>query len=174
LKRILLLRHAKSSHAEADASDFDRPLNHRGQAAAPRMGAYMAGAGWLPQRVLCSAARRARDTVEGLWRDWPEQPPAQVESDLYGADAGDLLERLRRLPDDEESVLLVGHNPAIQQAALDLAGTGDPDLYAAMRAKFPTAALAVLDAEVGRWGDLGPGCATLTAFVGPRDLEAGD
>lgn len=170
MKRILLLRHAKSSHDEPAADDFDRPLNPRGQAAAPLVGACMAERGWLPERVLVSAARRARETVEGLWPDWPQQPPTLVESGLYGASARDLVERLRNLPDDEASVLLVGHNPAIQQAALDLAGSGDPDTYAGMRAKFPTAALAVLDADVARWADLGPGCAELAAFVRPKDL----
>ena len=173
MKRILLLRHAKSSHDDPGVEDFDRPLTARGQGAAPIMGGHMAAQGWLPERVLCSAARRARDTVEGLWRDWPRQPPAQVESALYGASPGDLLERLRRLPDAEATVLLVGHNPAIQQTALDLAGTGDPETYAEMRAKFPTTALAVLDAEVDHWGELGPGRAGLTAFVRPQDL-AGD
>lgn len=171
MKRILLLRHAKSSHDDPAASDFDRPLAVRGENAAPRMGARMAAAGWIPERVVVSAARRARDTVEALWRDWPQQPPTLVESDLYGAGAADLLDRLRRLPDAEGTVLLVGHNPAIQQTALDLAGTGDADAYAAMRAKFPTAALAVLDAEVAHWADLRPGCAVLSAFVRPGDLD---
>lgn len=170
MKRILLLRHAKSSHEDPALADFDRSLNARGQRAAPLMGGHMAAQGWLPERVLCSAARRARDTVEGLWRDWPRQPPALVESALYQATADDLLERLRRLPDDETSVLVVGHNPAIHQVALDLAGTGDRDTYAAMRGKFPTAALAVLDAEVGHWAGLASGCAILTAFVRPADL----
>lgn len=170
MKRILLLRHAKSSHDDPQAADFDRPLNQRGQGAAPLMGSHMAARDWLPERVLCSAARRARDTVEGLWRDWPRQPPALVESALYQATAGDLLERLKRLPDGDGSVLVVGHNPAIHQVALDLAGSGDPETYAALRAKFPTAALAVLDAEVDHWGELGPGRAELIAFVRPKDL----
>ena len=173
MKRIYLLRHAQSSHDEPGVDDFERGLTARGQSAAPVMGDQMAAAGWLPDRVLCSAARRARETVEALWRQWPTQPPTQVETDLYGAHPGDLLERLRRLPDESGSVLLVGHNPAIQQLALDLAGTGDADAYAAMRAKYPTAALAVLEAEVEHWSELRPGCAVLAAFVRPRDLEAG-
>lgn len=170
MKRILLLRHAQSSQEDDAGRDFDRPLTRRGEGAAPLMGSHMAAAGWLPARVIVSAARRARDTVEGLWRDWPSRPPTLVEGDLYGAAPGDLMERLRRLPDDEDSVLLVGHNPAIQQTALDLAGDGDAEAYAAMRAKFPPAALAVLDADVGRWADLGPGAADLAAFVRPQDL----
>lgn len=170
MKRILFLRHAQADSADAAGRDFDRPLSLRGEGAAPLVGSYMATSGWLPERVVASAARRARDTLEGLWRDWPTRPPTLVEADLYGAGPGELLQRLRRLPETEDSVLLVGHNPAIQQAALDLAGGGDPEAYAAMRAKFATAALAVLDADVDRWADLGPGRAELAAFVRPKDL----
>ncbi|MEF8792452.1 SixA phosphatase family protein [Thiohalorhabdus sp.] len=173
MKRILLLRHAQSSHENDGGGDFARRLTPRGEGAAPLMGRHMAAAGRIPERVVVSAARRARDTVEGLWRDWPTRPPTLVEGELYGAAPGELMSRLRGLPDGEASVLLVGHNPAIQQTALDLAGSGDGEAYAAMRAKFPTAALAVLDAEVERWTNLGPGCAKLTAFVRPRDLEGG-
>ncbi|MFB6259712.1 MAG: histidine phosphatase family protein [Thiohalorhabdaceae bacterium] len=171
MKRIMLLRHAKASPESDAGKDFDRPLTPRGEGAAPLMGRHMAATGRIPARVVVSAARRARDTVEGLWRDWPSSPPTSVEADLYGVEPAGLMERLKRLPDDEDSVLLVGHNPAIQQAALDLAGGGDEGAYAAMRAKFPTAALAVLDAEVERWTDLRPGVAELIAFVRPKDLD---
>lgn len=169
-KRILLLRHAKADPGASGEADIDRALTTRGQAAAPVMGDYMGSAGWIPERVLCSAARRARETLEALWQGWPGQPPVQVENALYGASPDDLLARLRRLPEEEDSVLLVGHNPAVQQLALDLAGGGDPEPYSAMRAKFPTAALAVLEAELAAWDDLGPGAADLNAFVRPRDL----
>lgn len=169
-KRILLLRHAKAEPAGSGQADVDRPLAGRGQAAAPAMGDYMASVGWLPERVLCSAARRARETLEALWQGWPGQPPVQVENALYGASSGDLLDRLRRLPGEESWVLLVGHNPGIQQLALELAGGGDPETLAQLRTKFPTTALAVLEADVAAWATLSSGVADLTAFVRPRDL----
>lgn len=170
MKRILLLRHAKSSHAEAGVRDFDRPLNDRGLAAAAAMGRSMAGAGRIPDDILCSAARRARETLDALWQDWPQRPRADWDEALYGAAAQGLRQRLTILPEAVESVLVIGHNPAIEELARDLAGGGDPDAYATMRAKYPTAALAVLDADIGAWAELRTAAADLTAFVRPRDL----
>lgn len=170
MKRLFLLRHAKSSHEGPEVTDFERGLTQRGQGAARLMGEHMATQGWLPEQVLCSAARRAQETLEGLWQNWAAQPPVRVEGDLYGTGARELRERLQRLPEATDSVLLVGHNPAIQQLALDLAGSGEVEAYAAMRAKFPTAALAVL--EVGPWHELYPGGAALVAFVRPKDLAS--
>lgn len=170
MKRILLLRHAKARPGDAATRDADRPLDPRGEAAATAVGGYLARAGWLPEAVLCSAARRARETLEGLWREWPNHPPAAYEEGLYAAGPAELLARLRAVGPETESVLVVGHNPTIQQAALDLAGGGSRAAYAQMKARFPTAGLAVLEAEVTDWSRLGPGTADLRAFFGPGEI----
>ncbi|HKL77263.1 MAG TPA: histidine phosphatase family protein [Gammaproteobacteria bacterium] len=170
MKRILLLRHAKARPGDADTLDADRPLDPRGEAAATAVGGYLARAGWLPDAVLCSAARRARETLEGLWRDWPHQPPAVYEEALYAAGPADLLARLQEADPETETVLVVGHNHTIQQAALDLAGGGNTAAYAQMKARFPTAGLALLEADVADWSELHPGGADLRAFVGPEDV----
>ena len=170
MKRILLMRHAKASRDEPGLADFDRPLAPRGTEAAPAMGAWIQQAGWRPEVVLCSAARRARDTLDGVWRDWPSRPPVRFEDALYTATAWDLLARLREVEAATASILVVGHNPTIQQAAVDLAGGGDIEAYGRMKDKFPTAALAVLEADVPEWLALNPGGADLRAFVRPRDL----
>jgi phosphohistidine phosphatase len=170
LKRILLLRHAKASRGDPATADRDRPLDPRGEEAAPAVGGYLARAGWLPDSVLCSAARRARDTLHGLWRDWPHHPPVAYEEALYTAGPADLLARLQKVAPDTETVLVVGHNPTIQQAALDLAGGGSRAAYAQMKARFPTTGLAVLEADVTEWSGLYPGTADLRAFFGPEEI----
>jgi phosphohistidine phosphatase len=94
-----------------------------------------------------------------------------VEADLYGAGDGSLLRRLHRLPDKADSVLLVGHNPGIQDLALALAGRGDAETLARLWAKMPTGALATVATPVTRWRDLRPRGGELVAFVVPRELS---
>ncbi|MFA9460525.1 SixA phosphatase family protein [Thiohalorhabdus sp. Cl-TMA] len=171
MKRILLMRHAKSSREEAGLADYDRPLNERGQKVAPRMGGYLRDAGLVPDRILCSSARRTRETLEQLWSEWETLPNVAFEDGLYTATAASLLERLHALSADTGTVLVVGHNPAIQEAAVDLAGGGPPAAYGRMKAKFPTGAVAVLVLEGDSWAGVGRGRADLERFVAPADLE---
>jgi phosphohistidine phosphatase len=119
--------------------------------------------------VLCSSAVRARQTLEAIM---PVLGGAEVaiEDRLYGASSGQLLERLREVPDNTASVLLIGHQPAIQELALALAGGGAE--LASVRAKFPTAALATL-VFAGGWSGLARGRAELAGFVKPKELAAG-
>jgi len=170
LKRIFLLRHAQAEGQDPAGSDFERPLTERGQAAAAAVGAYMARVGWRPAAVLCSPARRARETWDALARDWPAPRPSAENAELYEAGPAQVVACLHHVPADADSVLVVGHNPAIQQAALDLAGGGNTAAYAQMKARFPTAGLALLEADVADWSELHPGGADLRAFVGPEDV----
>jgi phosphohistidine phosphatase len=121
-----------------------------------------------PSVVLCSSAVRTRETLDRLLPALGS-PEVLIERGLYEASAGDLLARLREVPDAAASVLLVGHQPAIQQLALGLAGDGEQ--LARLRAKFPTAAMATL-LFVGEWGLLEPGCAELVDYVKPKELPA--
>jgi phosphohistidine phosphatase len=189
-KRLLILRHAKSSWDDPGLDDHDRPLAPRGRKAAAAMAGYLHATGIQPALVLCSSARRAVETLEGV------SPGGErlIEPDLYGASATELIERLRRVPDDIGSVMLIGHNPAMQTLVLRLAAGGDeaaterspaagreeqttgrgrsatsPDLAEVQR-KFPTAALATLAVECA-WSELGPGCARLASFVRPKQLS---
>jgi phosphohistidine phosphatase len=156
MARLYLLRHAKSSWKDASLDDHDRPLAPRGRKAAKAIGRYMRDQGIEPELVLCSTARRARQTLERLG---PPGLDARIEPELYGAGADALLARLRGVPDAVASVLLIGHNPGMQQLAFNLAGLDD---------KFPTAALATF--EVDGWSRLGR--AELVDYVRPRDLDA--
>jgi phosphohistidine phosphatase len=171
MHRLFVLRHAKSSWNNASMADFDRPLASRGQHAAEAMAEHVAALDDPPALVLCSTARRAQDTLEPLRDRLPPGTEVRLEDDLYGADAPDLLVRLRAVPDEIASVMIVGHNPGLEDLVRGLGRDGDAGLIARVHAKFPTAALATLAFD-GPWKQLGSaGPARLESFVVPGDLE---
>lgn len=172
-KQLFVLRHAKSSWDDPGLDDHERPLAARGRRATELLGKHLRANGIEPAQVLCSSARRTRETCEGV------VPGAEVsiEPDLYEASAEQLLERLRRVPEDTESVMVIGHNPALQMLALRLAGAngdntgaGDSAKASELQRKFPTGALATLSFDCP-WRDLSAGSAELVDFVRPRDLH---
>lgn len=167
--RLLLLRHAKSSWDDPGLADHDRPLAARGRRAAASIRQHVQDAGVDPQLVLCSSAVRAAQTWEAIRDGIDGDPEVEISRDLYEAGAEDLLERLHGVPDTAKSVLLVGHNPSMEELARELSGRGNPEALAAMTLKYPTGGLASLSFE-GRWADLAPGNAYLDTFVVPRDL----
>ena len=161
-KRLLLLRHAKSSWDDPSLADRDRPLAPRGRKAAQRIKAYLNREQIPVALVLCSPARRARETLELV------APPGEVviEDELYGATAAELLERLCRVADQVDAVMLIGHEPAIRELAVGLLERGSE----LADRKFPTGALATLT-FTGPWSALALGHARLAAFVIPRELS---
>jgi phosphohistidine phosphatase len=167
VKRLFLLRHAKSSWDDPGLDDHDRPLAPRGRRASALIAEHLRRAPIGPVLVLCSSARRTRETLETVM---PALDPVKVriERELYGASFEDLLQRLREVPDEVESVMMVGHQPAIQELALHLAGEGSE--LERVRAKFPTAALATLT-FAGEWSELGHRSAELIAYVKPKQLQ---
>jgi phosphohistidine phosphatase len=170
VKVLYLLRHAKSSWDDPALADHERPLAPRGRRAAARIAKHLNREGIRPALILCSSSRRTRQTLEPVVAALPDVP-TQVEADLYGAGDGSLLRRLHRIPDKADSVLLVGHNPGIQDLALALAGRGDAETLARLWAKMPTGALATIATPVTRWRDLRPRGGELVAFVVPRELS---
>jgi phosphohistidine phosphatase len=168
MKTIYLLRHAKSSWKDETLADYDRPLAGRGRKAAKAMAKHMAAAGVAPALVLCSSARRTRDTLERVRPGLGGDPRVEFEDELYGAGARELIARLSEVAESVPSVMLIGHNPGLEDLALSLAAGGER--LDELRAKFPTGALATLDFE-GSWADLGPGSAELAAYVLPRELD---
>jgi phosphohistidine phosphatase len=167
-RRLYLLRHAKSSWKNPALADHDRPLAGRGRRAAAALADHMAEHQIVPEFVLCSTALRTRETYERL-EAVLEGAPVLYERRMYAASADDLLELLRTVPDQISSVLLIGHNPGIEELGLQLARPS-PERDN-LQAKFPTAALATLELTSSRWYELGPGCASLIAYVRPRDLD---
>lgn len=169
-KSLLLLRHAKSSWDDPRLDDFDRPLAGRGLRAAPRMGAEMARRDWLPARALVSAAVRTRQTWDLVAPQLPDAVAVAFDDMIYEAPPDRILAAIRRTPEDAASLVVVGHNPGLQDLATLLAAPGsDADALAALMEKFPTAAIARLT-FTGGWRDLGKGGARLEAFVTPRQL----
>lgn len=169
METLYLLRHAKSSWDDPALGDFDRPLAKRGRRDAPLIGGFMAERGWRPDLALVSPAVRARDTWQLVSAGLPKPVETRFEHSIYMAAPDDLLALLRALPEPPRSVILVGHNPGLEQCAAALAGPqSDAQALATMREKFPTAALARFDIPAG----LEPGAAALTDFVRPRDLAS--
>lgn len=167
MRSVYLLRHAKSSW-KTGLPDHERPLAPRGRRAAKKIASHLREQGIEPALVLCSTARRARETLE---RIEPALGAADVriERELYGANAAALLDRLRSAPDEADSVMLIGHNPGLQLLALDLARRGAE--LRELEAKYPTAALLTLAFSGPGWAALEPGAAELVGFVRPRDLD---
>lgn len=171
--RLMLLRHAKSSWKEPQIADRERPLAERGRVAAPLIGRYASEQGLLPERILYSPARRARETCDLFAAALDGRVWAEAVEELY--DFGDgraLLEVVRRRGGDAASLMLVGHNPSLENLARMLAVGGDADALAELQLKFPTAALAVIDCRAKAWRELRPGSGTLAAFIKPRALQA--
>jgi phosphohistidine phosphatase len=168
VKRLYLLRHAKSSWDDASLPDHERPLAPRGKKAAKAMAGHLRKEGVRPELVLCSSSVRTRETLARIAKAIGDDAPVEFEQGLYGAGAEGLLERLRAVPAGVASVLLIGHNPAMQELALDLAGGGAE--RGSLEEKFPTGALATLEFDVETWAELQPGRGELVAFMVPREL----
>lgn len=176
-RKLVLLRHAKS--AWPDVPDQERPLARRGLRDAPAVGRWLRTAGYVPDLVLCSTARRAEQTWQLAATELQAQPPVRWEERVYRASAAGLLDLIRQAPPKTSTMLVVGHGPAIADLALMLAESaepadapgGPPGALDRIRAKFPTAAAAVLE-FTGTWRLLAPGQAQLDPFVTPRDIAS--
>jgi phosphohistidine phosphatase len=170
VRTLLVLRHAKSSWADPTLADHDRPLAPRGARAASRIAAHLLSEGVRPELVLCSSARRARDTLDALRPVLGKRADLRTERGLYGAGAEEIMERLRIVDPEAASVMIVGHNPGLHDLVTRLAGDGDEAAVRQLRTKFPTGALATLDLS-SAWVGLAPGQAYLSRLVVPRLLS---
>jgi phosphohistidine phosphatase len=168
VKRVILLRHAKSAWDDPELRDRDRPLAPRGRKAAKRVARWASKHDVTPQLVICSSAARAQQTLRLMLPSLGE-PEVWVEVTLYAAAAETLLARIRALPDEIDEAMLVGHNPGLMDVLLLLAAPSKLRSRAAVN--VPTGALAELEADIGRWVELNPGQARLTKFVVPRQLK---
>jgi phosphohistidine phosphatase len=170
MKELLLLRHAKSSWDDPDLDDFDRPLAPRGLDAAPLIGKAIAARGWLPQTALVSPSLRTRETWKLVSAQSPRFVQPTFRDTLYEASAGQLLAEVRHASEEITSLLLLGHNPGIQDFATLIAGeSSDSTALQQLRKKFPTAGLARLEFD-GKWDELRAGAARLSHFLRPKDL----
>ncbi len=171
MKTLTLLRHAKSGWDDPVTRDFDRPLNDKGRKAARVMGRQLRTLGEEFDRILASPARRVVETIAEVAVGYEAPIEPVWDKRLYLASAATLLEIAREAPDDCNRLLMIGHNPGLEDFALFLAGDGTPELMSALDEKYPTATLAQITFDVDRWADVVRGGGTLTRFIRPRDLD---
>ena len=170
MKTLYLLRHAKSSWDDPTLADHDRPLAPRGRKAAPRMAVWLRTEARRPDMVICSSAARARETWDLMARELQPAPEVDIRRSVYDAGPDQLIAIARGAPARVATLMLVGHNPAMEEAAAMLAGDGDARALATMQSKYPTAAVAELTFEVDSWQQIGRDTGHLARFVRPKDL----
>lgn len=171
MKQLLLLRHAKSSWDDPALADFDRPLAPRGLKAAPRMGRELAKRDWLPNLALVSPALRTRETWRLVSAELPARVPVEFAEGLFEATAGDILAEVQQAMASAGCLLVLGHNPGLEDLARRLAGPrSDAGTLRKLEEKFPTGALARFVVDDG-WADLAFGTARLTHCIRPKDLD---
>jgi phosphohistidine phosphatase len=168
VRTVILLRHGKSSWSDSTLADVDRPLAPRGESASKKIAKYMRRKRIRPALVLCSPSLRTRQTLAAINPSLGKACTVELAPQLYLASQRELFEQLRALPDAVGSVMLVGHNPGLQNLALALASRG-ADL-GRLEAKFPTGALATLAVDCESWAAVKPGDAEIVDYVVPRQL----
>ena len=169
--KLLLLRHAKSSWDNLDHTDHQRPLNTRGIKAAPKMGKFIAGSGLTPQLILSSTATRARQTTQLVHEQLGKDIETHFIDDLYNFSGFHKpLNIIRSQCNKQTPLLVVAHNPTMEELADELTAAGSSSVRALMYQKYPTAALAEIDFDIPKWADLQTGIGTLIKFTRPRDL----
>jgi phosphohistidine phosphatase len=164
MRALLLLRHGKSDwHADYGGDDRARPLNRRGEKTAKTMGRFLARAEQVPDAAITSPARRAQDTLRLAMHAGGWSCAVQTAADLYGGGVSGLIAEIQQEPTATEVLLAVGHEPTWSDAITAFIGGG--------AVRFPTAALARIDFDLDRWGDVGPGTGVLAWSVTPRLLS---
>jgi phosphohistidine phosphatase len=172
MRRLILLRHAKSDWSVAGRADHDRELALRGNDSATKIGAYMARHALLPDLVLCSTAVRARRTWALVAEALAEAPPVTYDDRLYEVGAKAILDVVRASSPEVHGLMVVGHNPGLRDLAELLIASGDIETRQRMLEKFPTAGLAVIDFPIDAWRKLHAHSGRLDRFVAPRLLES--
>jgi phosphohistidine phosphatase len=168
-RRLILLRHAKSAWPDGVA-DRERPLAERGRKAADVIGAYMAREKLIPDLGLVSPARRAQETWKVVRKTLSGKIDEREAPDIYEVSAERIVDVIRAVAPDIRTLLIVGHNPGMENAASLLVGDGDADAMDRMEDKFPTAGLAVIDFDIDGWDELASGSGYLERFVTPKSV----
>ncbi|NJC34874.1 phosphohistidine phosphatase [Sphingomonas jejuensis] len=172
MKTLILLRHAKSGWDDGIARDFDRPLNGKGERAARTVGRRLREDGLTFDQVVASSAVRVRETLAQLWLGYGTTPDVTFDTGLYLATVDGLLDRVQQTEDSVDRLLLVGHNPGLEDLVLTLVPDHPDDrLRDDVEEKFPTASVAVLALAIDSWTAAKPGAGKLERFIRPRDLD---
>jgi phosphohistidine phosphatase len=172
MHRLLLMRHVKSDRPIPGESDRDRVLTDRGRADAPKIGAYMARHGLIPDCVVVSTAARARETWALAATAIEDTPPPHFEERIYEASAETMLQVIKATGPEVGTLLIVGHNPGLHELAVMLVATGDIEARQRLQENFPTGALAVINFPLEAWSRLHSQSGRLEHFVTPQSLAA--
>ena len=172
-KKLTLMRHAKSSWADYSQSDMDRPLSPRGKKDAPKMGRYLYENDLHPDLVLCSPAQRTRETLARLQTAFGKPFNTRFDKSIYSAGMGHgLISLLHSLKGDFDHVMIVGHNPAMQELAQSLVNwtAGDEDTHQRLRSKFSTGSVISMEFDGDNWTSAALGQGKFTHFMAPKLL----
>jgi phosphohistidine phosphatase len=164
MKKLLLLRHAKSSWADATLTDFERPLNERGKLAAPLVGKFMRERRITPDLIICSPAKRTRETIALVLKAARIEPRLRYDERIYEASLARLLEVVSEIEGDKQEVMLVGHNPGFENLLEHLTGATK---------RMPTAALALIALDADRWDKAARPGGRLEWLVKAKELAKG-
>ncbi len=165
-----LLRHGKAKSAP-EFADIERPLAERGRSDSDGMGRLLAATDAPPSLILCSSAQRARETLAGVLSHLGGTYRVDVEEQLYTFDPAPISARLRQVPQSEGSVLLIGHNPALENLTAELSADGTPSALRQLATKFPTCALATIEFTFEDWAVLGAKTGRLIRLAMPGALD---
>ena len=169
MKTLLIMRHAKSSWKDPAVSDHDRPLNKRGKRDAPRMAGFLAGNGLLPDYIISSSAERAQRTADEISACCDGAIELRTSRDFYHASPETWLQALQLVPDAVETVMIVGHNPILEELLYSLIG---------MYEILPTASVAQVEFEIDAWSqlaeDIEDALPTLVTVFRPREIDWDD
>jgi phosphohistidine phosphatase len=168
-KRLILFRHAKSDWPEG-ADDHDRPLSDRGKKAASVMGVYLEKNRLVPDLVLVSTARRAQETWTRASKAIKVVPPVKSTRDIYEAGTAQLIDVIRSTGPDVRTLMIVGHNPGLEDLARRLMKDAGGEAGRRLREKFPTAAMAMLSFDLTDWEDIAVETGSLDRFVTPKSI----
>lgn len=171
MKRLAVLRHAKSSWDQLELEDFDRPLSERGRKAAKRMGAELSHRGFDVDLVLASSAARVRETIDGVREKFEFDAPIVFEPRIYLADEHRLLAIVRQLSESVRRPLIVGHNPGLERLLLELTRDDEDHLRHRIAHKFPTGAFALVELPAPRWSKINSGTGKIVELILPKDLD---
>lgn len=170
MRRLILLRHAKTEKDSASGKDEDRCLDQRGNTDATEIGAWLAANGYLPDIALVSTATRTRQTWDLIS---PYIPHCRIKyrDDLYLAETSQLLKIVRTTKGDPANLLVLGHNPGLHELAWNLTGKSSAADRRALGENLPTAAAAIIDFAVEAWQEIADQKGTLKVFVSPKRLR---
>ena len=171
MKKLILLRHAKSDWNDPVPRDFDRPLNGKGRRAARAVGQHAREIGITFDRIVASPAVRVIETLDEFASGYGKMPERSFDRRIYLASAQTLLEVIQDADDQARAVLLVGHNPGLEDLVFLLVPEGEDEAREQVEEKYPTASIAEITLAVDHWADADIGSGTLDRFTRPRDLD---